>query len=364
MRWLVVMPALLLAGCEMVERTETIGHKGRARLNPYLAAERMLGEFGYEIRSEFGWPNFEDEELAMVAVPASTLSTEVYVGDLETWVAGGGHAVILLEYGEVYRNDWRDTAPAPDFEISEALGAWMAREGVEIAGGNERTEAQSVEVAGGVFEVWMKSGRVLSRAGRSRDGLLVSAPSGDGRLTLVADARPFRNRYIGDHDHAALLLELAERSPAGGAVAFIRNSSLSFWGLLWSHAWPALVALILLIVFWLWKNMPRFGPLDCAEAGSPMRSQAHHLEALGGFHWRLDRGQGLLQPLRESIRERTHTLMVATGRRDADIFEVMAERAGLTRERAERALTFARARDAGSFTRIVSDLQRIHQSIP
>ena len=32
--------------------------------------------------------------------------------------------------------------------------------------------------------------------------------------------------------------------------------------------------------------------------------------------------------------------------------------------RAERAMTFERARDAGSFTRLVADLQQLHLSIP
>jgi hypothetical protein len=193
---------------------------------------------------------------------------------------------------------------------------------------------------------------------------LASTEFGGGRLTVVADARPFRNRYIGDYEHASLLAYLAELSPDHGSIHFIRNASLSFWALLWERAWAFVVGLLALTAFWLWKNLPRFGPLDSKEAAGTLRAYDLHLEALGDFHWRLDRGEGLLRPLRQSLLERAHRLALASGRADLDVFELMAGRAGISRERAERAMTFERARDAGSFTRLVADLQQLHLSIP
>ncbi|MCH7225139.1 DUF4350 domain-containing protein [Haloferula sp. A504] len=370
MRWLAVILALALVACDYVEETRDVGHKGRARVNPYLAAERLLERLDYEVVSKPGWPAFEGEE-AMVLMPASVLGAEGYVRDLEQWTQWGGHTVIFLERGETFLSDWNEL---PDWRHLDQLMEkdatpfedWAGRAGLTISGsrwdGGDKTLTEEVVIEGETFEVSIETAFSVEREGK--ESPLISVPYGEGRLTVVADARPFRNRYIGDYDHASLLARLVELSPCYGTVSFVRNASLSFWALLWNRGWPALVALLLLVAFWLWKNLPRFGPLDSVESEGILRAYDHHLESLGDFHWRLDRGEGLLRPLRESLVERAHRLAISTGRPDADIFDLMAERSGIPRERAERAMTFERARDAGGFTRLVADLQKLHLSIP
>lgn len=371
MKWILPLLVLLLAHCDYVETTKETGHKGKARINPYLAAERFLEDYGFEVRREPGWPKL-DYELGMAIMPASVLTADGYVNALEQWIERGGHAVVLLEYGESYRNDWADTGPGFNLLLEEeenAFDMWMERLGCSIgereavSGSKSAKAAESVRVQGEDFEVWMESRSTITTPEGDHE-VVASLELGRGVLTLVSDARPFRNRYIGDYDHAALLLRLMEMSRYGDGVAFVRNASLSFWAMLWSSAWPALIALIALIAAWLWKNLPRFGPIDTQQDAGSLRAYDHHLEALGDFHWRLDRGEGLLRPLRESLLERTHALALASGRRDADVFELMSERSGISRERAERAMTFERARDSASFTRLVADLQSIHTSIP
>lgn len=370
MRWLAALVPLLLVACDYVEETRETGHKGRARVNPYLAAERLLERLDHGVTRQSGWPDLDSGELSTVLLPASVLGADGYVVDLERWALRGGHAVVLLENGESYLNDWSQGGgwSFSDEEHPEALESWLERVGIELSHGgvvsDSKKSADQVVVEGREFEVWMEARSSVGAGGES--GLIASVPYGRGRLTVVADARPFRNRYIGDYDHAELLAWLVDLSPSPGyrAVSFIRNASLSFWALLWQRAWAFLVALLLLVGFWLWKNLPRFGPLDSREVEGELRAYDHHLEALGDFHWRLDRGEGLLRPLRESLIERTHRLAIASGQQEVDVFELMAQRAGLTRERAERAMTFERARDAGSFTRLVADLQKLHLSIP
>ena len=51
------------------------------------------------------------------------------------------------------------------------------------------------------------------------------------------------------------------------------------------------------------------------------------------------------------------------GQHHGDVFEWMAQRAGITRERAERAMTHERPPDPTSFTRVVADLQQLHLSL-
>ena len=356
---LVVVAVAGLASCKRVETERETGHKGLARVNPYLAAERFLEASGHEVRDSLRWPDLDEESPSMIVMPFSVLRAEGFVNELRDWVDWGGHAVLLLDHAESHVDDW-DTAGFVFFEEEEDREAaleWLRELQMEAERG-ESTSTDKVSIEGTEFEVWMESTR------RANGDFVATREVGYGRVTVLADARPLRNRWIGDHDHAALLSWLAEVSPDEGPVLFLRFASISFWGLLWERAWPAVVGLIVLILVWLWKNLPRFGPLDSGEARGELRAADHHLEALGGFHWQMDRARALLHPLRESLMERGQRLALATGQADANLFELMGERAGIGRERAERAMLQEVARDSAAFTRLTADLQLIHQSLP
>ena len=364
MRALVVLLLCsLLAGCGgYTTRKRDIGYKGKARLDAYLAAGRFLEKNGYTVESKPGWPGL-DQDLAVAIVPASVISTKAYVRELDEWVAGGGHLLCLVEHAESYLDDWStfprqldsDEAPVP-----EPLQEWFGEAGLAVERGG-KIEAKALRAGGERHEVFAEStcGVVV---GGAKPRVLGQVDYGEGLLTVMADARPFRNRYIGDHDHAALLLALVEASPYEGGVVIVRDAALSLWTLVWRHGWPALAGLLAVTVFWLWKNMPRFGPLRRAEAPSALRDYDHHLEALGDFQWRLDKGAALLRPLRDSVLERAQRL-AAAGHRDADLFEWIGQRAGIPRDRAQRAMTHEHPGDAASFTRVLADLQRIHLSL-
>ncbi|MFC7335998.1 DUF4350 domain-containing protein [Haloferula chungangensis] len=370
MKWYtVLLSLLLLVGCSYEESTRETGHKGKARLNPYLAAERLLEEFDYGVENKAGWPDLESDISTMV-IPVSALSARGYIDELDEWSLNGGHVIVLMNNGEAYLNDWRRTLLGSfdsEEDLSEPFVEWLNRLGVmfDYSPGEKGKplSADKLTFLGEEYEVFMEA-RVCPEDRKGEPVMIHSMKRREGRITFVADARPFRNRWIGDYDHAELFLALHEASPYHGTTAFVRNVSLSFFGLLWSRAWPAVTALIVLVLFWLWKNLPRVGPLDSVESTSHGRAYEHHLEALGDFHWRLDRAEGLLRPLRESLIERAQRLALTTGNRDIDLFELIAERAGITRERAERAMTFERSKDGGTFTQLVADLQTIHLSIP
>ncbi|MEP4079404.1 DUF4350 domain-containing protein [Haloferula sp.] len=365
-----MLPFLLLASCSYKEETREIGHKGKARINPFLAAERFLAEYDFEIESKSGWPDLEDE-VSLVIIPASAISARGYTDDLDQWANyQGGHVVVLLSYGESYLSDWgiSDFSGLDEADdLADPFTEWMGELGVEFefdAGeDNDPLTVEKLDFLGEEFEVFMEA-KVCPLDVDDEAVMIRSVEHGEGRVTVIADARPFRNRWIGDYDHAALLLALEDAAPYEGTTAFVRNVSLSFFGLLWGRAWPAVIALILLVIFWLWKSLPRFGPLDSQESTAQARAYDHHLEALGDFHWRLDHAEGLLRPLRDALIERAQRLALTSGHREGDVFQLIAERSGISRERAERAMTFEKSKDAGTFTRLVADLQTIHLSIP
>ncbi len=349
--------ALALTACDYTEVKREIGYKGKARINPWLAAERFAARDDGEVRSLAAWtaPEFDD---AVWFVPASVLTNESFTRRMGSWVDDGGHLVLLVEHADSETNDW--SRHAAEDELSSALLELLGGAGITLEDQEKPVTASKIEFEGKSYEVAAESASSVS-ADDGEPGVFASVESGDGRLTVLTDARLFRNRWIGDKQHAALLDALIRVTEYEGSIAFLRGSGLSLWGLLGDHLWPVLLGLAVLTLLWLWKNFTRFGPVEAADGASTLRGYEHHLEALGDFQWRLDRAAALLVPLRAQIVERGQRVVTRAGRRDDDFFQFLADRAGLPRERVFRALAEAAPADSAILTRTTADLQRLLQ---
>jgi hypothetical protein len=348
--------AFVLSACDYEEVERETGYKGKARVNPWLAAERFTAKYDFETRSLASWsaPELED---ATWFIPASILSNESFNRQVEEWIGEGGHLVLLVEHANAEINDWG--YPVNEPPLDQALLGMLQRNGFEITDGKSAA-ATEIEFGGESFQVDAGSTRRVTSS-RGGSGILGSAEVGNGRLTVLMDSRIFRNRWIGEKEHADLLLALLNWTEYEGAVGFMRGSGLSFWGLLTEHLWPVLLGLAVLTGLWLWKNFSRFGPVESASLATPLRGYEHHLEALGDFQWRLDHAAGLLAPLRAKIVEQGQRLSVRSGRRDDDFFQFLAERSDLPRERVFRALAEPAPADSAVLTRTAADLQRLLQ---
>jgi hypothetical protein len=359
--WSVLLLALLVTGCgDYDEVKRETGYKGKARVNPWLAAERFTEKLGYDVISSPTWksPEWSDSVCFM---PASLLNNASFTDRFEKWIADGGHLVLLVEYADSDHNDWRSYPFFNETELDTSLVAMLERAGLVVetkgSGGKGETYTE-LTFRGMPFKVTAES-KATVKEEDGKAGVFASVERGDGRISVLTDARILRSRWIGDREHAALLRALIEASPMEGSVMFVRGSGMSFWGLLGRYLWPVLIGLALLIALWLWNSFSRFGPVESAVETSPLRGYDHHLEALGDFQWRLDKGASLLAPLREQIIEKGQQLGVKTGRRDEDFFQLLAERARIPRERVVRALTEAAPTDSAIMTRTVADLQRL-----
>lgn len=359
-----ILACLLMTACGdyTTTRRET-GYKGKARVDAYLAAARFLEQSGYRVESKPGWPDLK-QDVSMLFVPSEVIATEAYMRELDTWVADGGHLLCLVEWGESYHDEWRGVAsfrPEKEEVVPEVLHGWLEEAGLELSEKTgDKLTADEVKYHGQIYQIFAESSARLSEGGKDR--VFDQVRYGEGLITVMTDARPFRNRYIGDHDHAELLLSLANSSPYRGKIVIVRDAAISLWSLVWRHGSAVVIGILAVTFFWLWKNMPRFGPLRREEGRTTARDYDHHLEALGDFQWRLDKGAAMLRPLRDSVIERAQR-MAASGHRDGDLFEWIAQRAGITRERAERAMTHDRPPDPASFARLMADLQKIHLSL-
>jgi hypothetical protein len=357
--WLIVT-AFCLTACDYTEVQREIGYKGKARINPWLAAERFAARYDHEVRSLASWVSPEVGDIAWF-VPASFLSNQSYTRKVEEWVEDGGHLIVIVENADSETNDWSKSPSDPSLE--PPLLRMLRRVGIELEeGGFSKVQvtATNVDFQGQSYRVDVRStSRVV--AGDGEPGVFASVKRGEGRMTVITDGRIFRNRWIGDHEHAALLAALIGATEFEGTVGFLRGSGLSLWGLLDKHLLPVLAGLGLLVFLWLWKSLTRFGPIEAAEGISTLRGYEHHLEALGDFQWRLDRVAALLAPLRAKIVERGQRISVRAGRRDDDFFQFLADRAELPRDRVFRALAESAPPDSATLTRTAADLQKLLQ---
>ncbi len=354
-----IFAILGLSGCDTKYQEVETGYKGPARTNPWLAAERFLTAYGRPVEVLSSWREPAPEDSTWI-IPCELISNTLFAKRIDQWMSNGGHLICLIEYSD-FRDDWN--LRGSDVELEPTFESFLDDHDFEIEkSASGEVETKLIRYRGKPFDVEMKSAWQAS----SRSGSLQGMPTakvGDGRLTLVTDARLFRNRWIGDKQHAALLKSLVDSTDSFGTVVFVRGATLSLWSLLIERAWAILLGLCLVIVIWLWKNLRRFGPLEAADAPSPLRAYDHHLEALGDFQWRLDRGASLLAPLRGEILERSHRMMARSGSLDSDIFALLGDRAGIPRERVSRAMGEPAPADASVFTRTVSDLQQILKSL-
>lgn len=353
-RLLLAVMALSLTACDYVEVTREVGYKGKARINPWLAAERFSERMGYDVRSVGNW-NAPDWDDAVWVVPAVVLGNESYIRQAEEWTRGGGHLILLMENADAETNDWGGHSARP--ELQPAFDSLMKRVHLHLEP-SAAAKADEIEFDGEVYEVDAKSNCSV-KGEEGEPGVFASAEIGDGRVSVLTDARIFRNRWIGDHDHAAFFDALLGSTEYDGAVVFMRGSGLSFWELMRRHLWPVLLALGVWLLLWLWKNLTRFGPLEAAAMPSELRGYEHHLAALGSFQWRLDRAASLLAPLRSQIVELGQRESIAAGRRDGDLFQFLAERAGISRDRVFRALAETAPADPSVLTRTTADLQQL-----
>ena len=201
-----------------------------------------------------------------------------------------------------------------------------------------------------------------------RDEFVVGTPKtaaalhlirGNGRITVLTHARPFRNRWLGEHDHARWLSALVGEDDVR-EVHFVAAATASFWSLLWDHGWMAILTLAACIAFWLWRHMPRFGPLEKVELGET-RHFASHIAALGQFFWRMRRPDVLVQAAREAVWEKlcqNHPGIETHTRQLSDTLAAsIATRCEIPVQRVQDAFHMPAPHQAHNFIPLMRDLQ-------
>lgn len=356
--WVAGLAILCLTSCEYEEVEREIGYKGKARVNPWLAAERFIESSGGQVNPVISWVDPEPGDSVWM-MPASVLDNARFVSRVEDWAYDGGHLILLVEHADASVNDWSgaEIEPKISSELLEMLD--FADISLETSG---KAKAEEIDFLGTKYRVNADSDAVVSSL-ENDGGVFVSEIFGDGRITVITDARIFRSRWIDENEHAALFAALIDFDGSPGTVGIMRGAELSFWKLLAENLGPLLIGLLAWLVIWLWQNMSRFGPIEEESVASASRGYEHHLEAIGHFHWKHDRAAALISPLREQVLDAGQRVLSQSGSAENDRFHFLAERASLPLERVTRVLSATVPTDANSLALLTADLQKLQHSL-
>ncbi|MGE5386127.1 MAG: DUF4350 domain-containing protein [Betaproteobacteria bacterium] len=189
---------------------------------------------------------------------------------------------------------------------------------------------------------------------------------GAGHVTFVSGLpHRFSNRGIGAQDHAELLWSLLQTYQPDGAKPVYLLTRLTvprLWEWLVERAGAVLVAGLALLLLWLWRVIPRFGPPQL-EPEPDRRQLREHLTALGLFVWRRGGLDHWLKVAREAFQARLalrHPTLA--GLPPAEQAEALSQLSSLSPARIAAALQ-GPAGSASEFTHTLRTLRNLERSL-
>jgi hypothetical protein len=356
--WLALL--LLLGSCTTEKVVTEVGHVGEARRNPFLAVQRFMEARDYDVHNIV---RFSDEVYpgGTLVTPAQSFVNYGMTDVVMKWVRRGGHLVVFLRHGEAFRNDWMPFT-IRDLEKPEDEQAVLL-EKLGVAEVQDSSSSVKGEVLGRQVEYEPHASFTWRAGEKPRLGFFVgdanrpaaaSFNHGNGHVTIIASAKPFRNRYVGNGDHAWIFWLLTAHEETSG-MFFLQGVRVSFFSMLWEHGWMAIVPVLLLIGFWLWRHLPRFGPLH-RYVERVSRDFAAHLGVIGAFLWKHKQQRSLLEPLREAILRAASRRGILSS--SPEFLEKLGAIAALPPERV-RVILDAEPGDPQFFVHTVQDLQEL-----
>jgi hypothetical protein len=356
---LIAAGAWLYLNFERVTEREETGWQGEARRNSLLAAMRLFERMGLNAR--------ETRELAQLeTLPAQATvilsrhrsqMSQQRVDALLRRVEAGAHLIIEAE-----RFKDKDVL----LDALEIRRSPVLRRDAKGPGAVTLPDVpQTLRVEFGYLQNLQPRRQPVIRFDDDPSGpYLVHEQRGKGQVTVVADMNFMRNDGIAKYDHAEFAWQLIQFLPESRTVLIVPSleaPSLARW--LLDNALAALAFAALLLVAYLWRVVPRFGPLT-PDAQPARRRLLDHLRASGRFHWQRGGAQRLLTAARDAcLRKiaRSHPALA-----DLPRVERAAQLAALTEftgAQIDAALHDDVHQDALRFTSAIGVLQRMEEQL-
>ncbi len=289
--WPLLVLALLVAGffaCFTLEQQEhDLGQTTEARLNPWLAAGRVLEKQGVKVRFAPAYGSLpRHADVIVLATPVEYLDSKEQE-TLLAWVKNGGHLVTemqtISEEGEAPDEDdlLYATLGVRLYEAEEETdrNAADAHSNLAVRIGDEGEIRSTLDRD--YFLTWSRLKPVWTVSRGNHAGALRFALA-HGHVTVLGEMTWMNNLSLGSADNAALLWRVVNAG-AGKTVWLIHGEKRpSLFALLLEHAAPLLKATALFVLVWLWHASRRFGPLQPVQEGQ-RRRLGEHLEASGRY---------------------------------------------------------------------------------
>ncbi len=352
-----------LAHFERVTDKVWVGFQGKARRDPWLAAQRLIERMGAQA-AELHTPSdlraLPTAATLVLSKQRNTIAPPLRAAVL-AWVERGGR--LIVEAGE-------EREPDP---LLDALG--VKRRGI-APGERKRHDvyAEVVEIAlpgaSAASKVKMRlrpsieSPAAVFRADGKTSTHLLILRRGRGQVTVLNDLAFASNLAIGGEEHAQFLWQLVAAGPAVPVVFFFHDpSKLSLPDWLRAHAWAALAGGAAALLLWLWRIAPRLGPV-APDPGRVRRRLLDHLRASGRFLWANGGAQRLIEAAREAclrriLRAHPDFSAVPEPQRAARLAEIL----GLPQERAARILVPPTPRRMTDFLHTISLYHFVHERL-
>jgi hypothetical protein len=272
---LVTAVGILLALFERVEETDEIGLSGEARINDFLAVERMLVAMGVTADSTWGIKALPTDGALLLLDDDPDFRARI-APEVLSWVADGGVALVATT----------TIGPHP---ILEAAGftvpdPWRATEETD---NGETDTGETVDAP--------------EEAAPEEAAPPESRRYGQGRITMLRDPGQYSNERLIDDDAPgrALWEALTIDGVPGRATLVIRGTPPSLLGALWRAGWPAVISALVLLLAVCLRAARRLGPL-LPDPTTDRRSILEHIEATGVFLWRQGHAGILLDSARRA----------------------------------------------------------------
>lgn len=368
-RWrlplLLALLGVFFAACFTIDVQEReLGFSREARLNPWLAAGRVLERNRVTVRFAPEYSRLPPRaRVLLLATPLQYIDADEQ-RELLAWVKKGGHLVAeLQDSGDNDSSRNRSLLVREldvgllehDFDEKELVA--MAQEKALRAttlhgdGTLQATFRSDLSLRfGRVAPVWQAADKYGIHALRFRVG--------HGRITVLSDLRWLDNQRLGEGDHAGLLWRVVD-AEAGAEAWLVHGAERpSLLSLLWEQASQFFIALALCVAVWLWAVSRRFGPLLGTEA-TPRRRLSEHLEAAGRYLMR----HGGLKTLFDSSRQRllSHVQRRYPQWRRLPAPELAAHLAARARIESAAVLRVLEASEPGHILQFAADIRLINR---
>lgn len=309
---------------------------GPAAYNQLYALERALEEFGVttERRAHL---DFEE----MQAEPGDTI---VLYGDIRTigddqtrllleWLGSGGHLLMQLPASE---NDV-ETLLLEEIGISVyALDEPIACPRLRLSPSEE-----PVSIALCSQMRFTDDYELGDRYVEDEHGLIYADIAyGDGVVSVFSSMEFLDNRGLREPANARFLLNVLDANASIESYIYLVYSVdvAPLPMLLWQYGWMVILALLLLLIAWLFNITERFGPMLPVEA-QPRRALLEHIAAAAQLLWLKGAAEPMLAALREQIHKRLQRCHpAALGMSPEDCARYLAQLTGLSERRIRAAL--------------------------